>query len=930
MATKTLFIGVGSTQATGDAFRSAVGNFWIAADHGHLPPTDVKKIEIIYGEQLTTKTAQAPFFNIKQEIEIQGIPSFFLTEKDWKDYITALFPVGTVHTDMVFELESLISKYQETLGGEGALYGDIDFIYNFYVRTYEFILSLPQVSEKILPNIYADISNDADNVDPFFERLITGFGVAPKEEVKMTNLMKNDDVDARDLLYTNISTKIAQTGGEARGLLADRFSNVIFPMENIDMLKDIESHVNIFPMVSKIEFRTDSRTEFAQILKDSNLSTSFLKYLSFLKRPSDPAAIGPVQVAAALANRGGLPTTSAPTTFQTVSGNSSSNATAHGNADIGGAGNLFGSLTITPPEPDVIVESSSLDEIDVLQWWDAFLNQAIDFGESGKSEVFMGNQDASVQIARNIQSSFSRILSLLIFSGKLQSLIKTKMRSYAQITNGEKCYTETVAYRVAKFNVASGTGAPIQNFWFPNSNEIDIIKYFDTQVKFNKEYKYVIYAYELVIGAQYDYKDLQIITDNDPPITVPSPFLEAIDIQFELGAEIIPGIPDFSTAPGADIPAGSSGAPANTEVVVSSGIPAVADPSPYFALAVNGGDSTSPSTFPTPNQSAGTGTGVPAAPPAIPFAAVPLNVDILPNFDVAVPNTIQVRDYEQLKAKVSVSVRPTVKIMERTIYTRSGRVIDSPPVFPDIFIYPIKGIDNKIKINLNTHVGSYLLEPIILDRPGEQVFIDRLRRDKKVPGTSRLWYKTDDPVDHFEIYRMTRLPEKYEDFSNHLHNLLNTDVDPSSLQQASSATYIDDITPNTLYYYMFRSIDRHGKFSNPSPVFSVIMVSNDGIIFPIIKPIQLKPALIPRRPTKTFKKMINIVPTISQSTVDYSRTNLEELATAKNATIMLGVESEGLFGNKFKIRFTSKETGKQIDLNVRFKTERKTTENERK
>jgi len=177
---------------------------------------------------------------------------------------------------------------------------------------------------------------------------------------------------------------------------------------------------------------------------------------------------------------------------------------------------------------------------------------------------------------------------------------------------------------------------------------------------------------------------------------------------------------------------------------------------------------------------------------------------------------------------------------------------------------------------------------------------------------------------------MVTLPEKYVDFSNHFHTLVSTDIDPTSLQQASAATYIDDIKPNTLYYYMFRSIDRHGKFSNPSPVFSVIMVSNDGVIFPIIKPVELKPALTPRRPAKSLKKMMNIVPTIAQSMVDYSRTNLEGLTTAKNATIVLGVESEGLFGNKFKIRLTSKETGKQIDLNVQFKTARKTTERERK
>ena len=338
--------------------------------------------------------------------------------------------------------------------------------------------------------------------------------------------------------------------------------------------------------------------------------------------------------------------------------------------------------------------------------------------------------------------------------------------------------------------------------------------------------------------------------------------------------------------------------------------------------------------FLTPEQEVGSGMGTttsgvaPVGP--IAMGVTNINVGILPNLDVSIPNISPQRDYSQIRAKLTANVRPSLKIVEKPIFKKKGRIIDNPPVYPDTFIYPLKGVDNKIKISLNTHVGAYLLEPIILGQPGEQEAIDELRTSKSVPGTSRLWYTTDDPIDNFEIYRTTQLPEKYTDFSTALHTVVSTDADTTSLQQASSATYMDNINPNTVYYYMFRAIDRHGKFSNPSPVFSVVMVSNDGIIFPIIKPIEMKPAMIPRRPSKPFKKMINIIPTMGQSMVDYSRTNLATLATAKNATITLGVEDEGLFGNKFKIRLTSKKTGKQIDLNVAFATERKTTENERK
>jgi hypothetical protein len=108
------------------------------------------------------------------------------------------------------------------------------------------------------------------------------------------------------------------------------------------------------------------------------------------------------------------------------------------------------------------------------------------------------------------------------------------------------------------------------------------------------------------------------------------------------------------------------------------------------------------------------------------------------------------------------------------------------------------------------------------------------------------------------------------------------------------------------------------------------MVSNDGIIFPLIESIQMKPAKIPRKNSKVFKKMMNIMPTMGQSIVNYSQTNLNKAATAKGATVVLGVEDEGLFGNKFKIRVTSKRTGKKIDFNVGFSTLNTTSERERK
>ena len=41
-----------------------------------------------------------------------------------------------------------------------------------------------------------------------------------------------------------------------------------------------------------------------------------------------------------------------------------------------------------------------------------------------------------------------------------------------------------------------------------------------------------------------------------------------------------------------------------------------------------------------------------------------------------------------------------------------------------------------------------------------------------------------------------------------------------------------------------------------------------------------------------------------------------------NPGLVLGLEDEPLFGKKFKVRLTSKTTGKKIDINIDFRTKR--------
>lgn len=47
-------------------------------------------------------------------------------------------------------------------------------------------------------------------------------------------------------------------------------------------------------------------------------------------------------------------------------------------------------------------------------------------------------------------------------------------------------------------------------------------------------------------------------------------------------------------------------------------------------------------------------------------------------------------------------------------------VIDKPPVSPEISFYPLKGINNKVKILLNSSTGDYLDKPVVIQESDKQ------------------------------------------------------------------------------------------------------------------------------------------------------------------------------------------------------------------
>ena len=258
-----------------------------------------------------------------------------------------------------------------------------------------------------------------------------------------------------------------------------------------------------------------------------------------------------------------------------------------------------------------------------------------------------------------------------------------------------------------------------------------------------------------------------------------------------------------------------------------------------------------------------------------------------------------------------VAYQPSLQIVRIPIFSQVARVLDDAPVFPNVDIVPYKGIGNRLLINLDNNTGNYELQPIIITEE-DSIFVDKFRSSRGLAATDPITFSTDDPVTQFEIYRLSEPPQSYSDFNNQLLATVST-------PNATSTSFIDAIEPNTKYYYTFRCIDIHENRSNPTEVYVVELVQFEGMIFFNQSIYEFgSEAYNNVKPTREFRRYLKINPNLIQSLINY-----DDLSTATSAydasSIKLGKADESVWTKNFKMRITSKHSGKKFDINLSCK-----------
>lgn len=291
-------------------------------------------------------------------------------------------------------------------------------------------------------------------------------------------------------------------------------------------------------------------------------------------------------------------------------------------------------------------------------------------------------------------------------------------------------------------------------------------------------------------------------------------------------------------------------------------------------------------------------------------------------------------------ATVEAHIAPSLKIFEVPYWEYNTiKMGDIPPIFPDVQFFPFRGHDNRVRILLNNQNFKYAMMPESINDSDHTAYEEYAISQGRSPGLSvsglfvaysgdPLIFGTDDYPASYEIYRLDSPPESYTDFADNLLATVETNI--GAANGATAQSYNDTIVPNVNYYYTFRSIDTHGQISPPGPVYKFQMVDNNGLIYPEISThlIQTRGEKKPLK--KPLRKILHVGAAFAQSMISSIDSNLSS-ADLENPTAIpdLGPNSEALWTSyedsvtpgpdkTFKIRLTSKQTGKKIDLNLNF------------
>ena len=458
---------------------------------------------------------------------------------------------NTAYVDHVFDTFPPIEQNQNDKDqidfGVKFPYYTLNSEYNFYIKSYEKVLENNSVSERTLPNMYIfaasflpeTITGELSDY-PKYQNIIsldgylsdfgpTALKINEKKYVE-TNNLKNPPAASKqyftywsDTVQTLLQNQ-PETFEQIQASTMNKQSFVFYPMQDTEILSNYNDQKFMFPMYNELKFSTGVTNVMGDLLRQAEISNHFMMYYAMSSSPKALQILNPTAITATPGNN--LLSSDAPfiivdkkinVTKKIVAGaTSASTQISEKNLKVTSVEGFLATMGL----PDILFGKFgptsnfqlSKEEMDQVQSF--FDNSITTFSNNA---IFVSKDENEKFLMTNPSSKMQKSMLSMIFYGKLRKIEQQHHRSYGEMMKGDLGHSEVVMYIVSKRKVTddlvTDEGSVLQEYYFLNSSEIDVLTFIDTQVDYDTEYLYEIDTVTLSIGMMYEYKNPQLVMD---------------------------------------------------------------------------------------------------------------------------------------------------------------------------------------------------------------------------------------------------------------------------------------------------------------------------------------------------------------------------------------------------------------------------------
>lgn len=356
---------------------------------------------------------------------------------------------------------------------------NIESQYNFYSNPYESITQTTSINERVFPNLYIYSSQNVQEQKP-------SFNLNHATLNKRIALKNIDD----EYYYVNWANTLANIQNpSALDSISIPLVNTIYQKKDFSSLQDKQINRELFPMFNSIEFSmTNADMNIVESLNDTAFSIPLYNSICSI-----------IPAASSMESISGL-----------FDANEANNPNTTDDVIL-----LENTLTVIekPGLNDVLKSDYTQKSIRVISF-DLF-------EQISGSIQNINNYSIPKRKGFNILNYFSnfeqiddspiyRIIEPLKIKGKIKNIIEKNTRTYMDfISNTDLVDSETMFYRISKFRVLNPNTNPtrqyVQSYTVPNFQDVTKFIKYDTQLRYDVNYEYVVSAYQVVIGTEYEY-----------------------------------------------------------------------------------------------------------------------------------------------------------------------------------------------------------------------------------------------------------------------------------------------------------------------------------------------------------------------------------------------------------------------------------------